>query len=227
MKPSKRTVGAMLVFLYMLLVVFDIISNRISGMAYLILVPVACTGLLLWLGKRELLTILIVFAVVAVSTWTEILYEHFHNIEIDRFQTFWGRLGVFGLSLALFVLFRHLLYNAFQLFCRNLWKVLGKKGVLKAVFSFCVVWLSLLYLFALLYASAYAAQADRAFHVPREVSLGDFFYFSVVTATTLGYGDIYPTGTLTVSLSMAQVILSILTVSIYLGVVVSRVAQTE
>jgi len=74
--------------------------------------------------------------------------------------------------------------------------------------------------FSLMYAATYAFDA-AAFPAIADNSLGNFNYFSFVTMTTLGYGDIAPA----TDLPRAMVVFETLIGQIYLVVVVARVVS--
>jgi hypothetical protein len=54
---------------------------------------------------------------------------------------------------------------------------------------------------------------------PEVWSFWDFFYFSVITQTTVGYGDILPNATLVRSLVVAQILLGLVIVTFAINVV--------
>ena len=79
-------------------------------------------------------------------------------------------------------------------------------------------YLSLGIAFSLIYAAIFSADAD-AFRSVTGVGLADFNYFSFVTMTTLGYGDITPVTDLARAVSVLQTVIG----QIFLVVVVARV----
>ena len=74
--------------------------------------------------------------------------------------------------------------------------------------------------FSLFYAAANGFDAN-SFPAVEGISLGDFNYFSFVTMTTLGYGDVTPATELPRALTVLQTILG----QIFLVVVVARVVS--
>ncbi len=57
--------------------------------------------------------------------------------------------------------------------------------------------------------------------VHRKMGFSDYFYFSVVTATTLGYGDICPKNGIASVAVCVQVVVTVLTVSLFISAIVS------
>ena len=74
--------------------------------------------------------------------------------------------------------------------------------------------------FSLMYAAVYAADPS-SFPAISDGRLGDFNYFSYVTMTTLGYGDIAPASELTRAMAVVHTLVG----QIFLVVVVARVVS--
>jgi hypothetical protein len=79
--------------------------------------------------------------------------------------------------------------------------------------------------FALSYWGLSELNPENGLHYPEwdhAISLGDAIYFSVVTETTLGYGDFAPMG-----LSRALVVLQVITGLVLAGIIVARITSAE
>lgn len=83
--------------------------------------------------------------------------------------------------------------------------------------AFMVFYGSITYLFSLMYYSA----ATLGFKLVSAESFIDYLYFSVITVTTLGYGDIKPLDTFTKCLSMIEVSFGVIFLAAILTVVLS------
>jgi hypothetical protein len=64
-----------------------------------------------------------------------------------------------------------------------------------------------------------------SFYSDKPLVLLDFFYFSAVTATTLGYGDISPADSLAKLLTIIQVFISMVIVALYFGLVINKIQE--
>ena len=76
--------------------------------------------------------------------------------------------------------------------------------------------------FALLYHSSYKLDPGSFSHQVTPLRFHDFLYFSVVTITTLGYGEIVPKAGVTKLLTVIEVLGSVLFLLIYLAYIMSN-----
>lgn len=100
---------------------------------------------------------------------------------------------------------------------QNLLKLLAFKNIRSLIISFLVVYVSFIFFFALCYATIYKFIPD-SFESSQSLSFFDITYYSVVTITTLGYGDIRALHWVSRLLSMIEVIVGLGLVVIYVGI---------
>ena len=84
-------------------------------------------------------------------------------------------------------------------------------------------YLLIILIFGILFYSIYHLDPNSFYPSDGSLKFYDFFYFSVVTITTLGYGDIHPeslTGKILVSM---EVLISILILLVYLNYMISKI----
>jgi hypothetical protein len=86
--------------------------------------------------------------------------------------------------------------------------------------AFVIGYIVIVFVFAGLYAAVWRHDPS-SFSMGNNASLGDFFYFSSVTASTLGYGDIVPCKPAARMLACLQVAFAIGWITIVLAVVAS------
>ncbi len=100
----------------------------------------------------------------------------------------------------------------------NIFRIL--RQMWEALAAFLLGYAALVFIFACFYAAAWRFDPVRAFggsdafHNP---SFADFAYFSVVTMSTVGYGDVIPANALTRSLACIEVVLGIGWVTVVLS----------
>lgn len=87
------------------------------------------------------------------------------------------------------------------------------------VLSVFMIYLSVASIFAAIYRYL-SLWTENAFNQPLESTL-DAFYFSVVTMTTLGYGDIHPLSPLAKVLVIVEVLSGVMLLAIMVGVAIS------
>ncbi len=107
----------------------------------------------------------------------------------------------------------------------NLRETLGSWAVVKALVSFLISYFIFIFIFALVFASIYLVKGPMSFYSDKPLVLLDFFYFSAVTATTLGYGDVTPVANVAKLLTIIQVFLSMVIVALYFGVVITKIQE--
>jgi len=102
----------------------------------------------------------------------------------------------------------------------------------KAIAFFAVVYVGIVLVFSLWFNASYlgGTEDDPAFKIASQgqASWGDFVYFSFVTITTLGYGDIAPLHTLPKVLVVLETLIGVGGVVVYIGMmlhVASRAAE--
>jgi hypothetical protein len=107
--------------------------------------------------------------------------------------------------------------------------VLGKvfrilQQMWEALAAFLLGYGVLVFIFACFYAAAWQYEPSTAFRGVDAVhhpSFADFVYFSVVTMSTVGYGDVIPANTITRSLACIEVVLGVGWVTVVLGAAVA------
>jgi len=127
----------------------------------------------------------------------------------------WGYAAFFALSF-LYVGFRTVVLSTFS-------ELIGKareiSSLFDRVFSIFIIYL----LVALMFSSIYRFLSHwepSSFNAPLE-SWMDSMYFSVVTITTLGYGEIHPTQAISKILVVSEVLLGLLLLVVMLGTAIS------
>lgn len=94
---------------------------------------------------------------------------------------------------------------------------------LKRLGSFFITFLFVVIVFAAIYSLIYQFDGDTFSSSHSEtIKCTDFLYFSIITITTLGYGDICPVGTIAKFLTSIEVFMGIIIVAGYLSLVISN-----
>jgi hypothetical protein len=100
----------------------------------------------------------------------------------------------------------------------NIFRILQQMW--EALAAFVVGYAGLVFIFACFYAAAWQydpATAFRGVDAVHHPSFADFVYFSVVTMSTVGYGDVIPANAITRSLACIEVVLGIGWVTVVLS----------
>jgi Ion channel len=100
----------------------------------------------------------------------------------------------------------------------NIFRILGQMW--EALAAFLLGYAGLVFIFACFYAAAWQyepATAFRGVDAVHHPSFADFVYFSVVTMSTVGYGDVIPANAITRSLACVEVVLGIGWVTVVLS----------
>lgn len=90
----------------------------------------------------------------------------------------------------------------------------------EALAAFLVGYIGIVLVFACFYAAAWQYDHSDAFHgvvVGTTPRFGDFLYFSIVTMSTVGYGDVFPTDAVTRVLACFEVVLGVGWVTVVLS----------
>lgn len=219
--------------------------RRFLGLA---LIP---TGMVLFLGSKWILASPIVFAWLGWSTfWTGmafVIYRWWSSIVwfLGVFYTYnWvyllltpykSPLGWFDPSLKvkrpsiilalisgapLIAAFYYLNQSGVPVALKNLSQIFRLKKIKDTIVSFILFYLFTVFFFTLCYATVNKVK-PRSFQPSEDLSLFDFTHYSVVTISTLGYGDIKPVHWTARLLSMAEVLFGIGLIVIYVGVAIA------
>ena len=95
------------------------------------------------------------------------------------------------------------------------------KYIMKKVFNVLSVLLFITFFFALLYSVIYLNNPNSFTPNDGNLSLFDFLYFSIVTITTLGYGDIQPVSPLAKSVCIIEVLVGVFVLLVYVSLVIT------
>lgn len=125
--------------------------------------------------------------------------------------------GVFGFLGYFYYIWRHGVPTGLQ----SLSRVFQVREIKDIIVSFFLFYLGLIFLFGMAYASIRKFMGPHTFMPHEGLSLWDFFYYSAVTITTLGYGDIRPISGIARLLSVIEVLIGIALLAIYVGVTIS------
>lgn len=190
-----------------------------AGEGFLIAAPIYNKSAL-----RSLVIFLMMLSALCVIYWTYLLTVSLQTIQIERQSNllFLTMLGVAPLM----TIFLYLTFGGAITALRNLTKVFRAKGIKDIVISFLVFYPLTIFFFALFNGTIYKFKPD-SFQPSEGLSLFDFIYYSVVTITTLGYGDIRPLHWATRLLSMVEVVIGIVLIVVYVGISASVVLREE
>jgi hypothetical protein len=162
-------------------------------------------------------------------------------------MVFWGAYAFFGIELwnshlkykweplifslittVSFLIMRFLLVHQIISFIKYFRKILNNRDVIKAIVAFIIVYFGIILFFSMIYAIIYRIYGLQSFktEIPN-LNFLHFFYFSVVTSTTLGYGDITPKSPVAITTCIIEVIVSVILVGLYLGAVISSLSNSK
>jgi hypothetical protein len=102
----------------------------------------------------------------------------------------------------------------------EVWIYLREMGVF--LVGFTVGYLALALLFAGWFWSIWKVWPADSFNISADATFGDFFYFSVVTIATLGYGDITPKSAPARALVLSEVVLGVGWITVVFAAVMSH-----
>ena len=105
----------------------------------------------------------------------------------------------------------------------DLRKIIGKIFQ-QAPLVYGLVYLSLIPLYAIIYALLPDGHLDLGENSSKTVSVA---YFSVVTITTLGYGDILPKTDIAMLLAASESVLGVLFIGLFLNAIATKRDQTS
>lgn len=107
---------------------------------------------------------------------------------------------------------------------QNLLKLFALENIRNLIISFVGIYISFILFFAFCFANVYKFIPD-SFGASQSLSFFDITYYSVVTITTLGYGDIRALHWVSKLLSMIEVIIGLGLVVIYVGITASIILR--
>lgn len=102
--------------------------------------------------------------------------------------------------------------------------LIDQRKVLRRTSYFIIAYLLISFNFAL----AFSLLGPQYFHFSvsnENIKFIDYLYYSFITISTIGYGDIYPTKSLSKILTMFEILLGLLTISLGIGYIVSSKAD--
>lgn len=102
----------------------------------------------------------------------------------------------------------------------EVWLYLREMGVF--LVGFTVGYLALALLFAGWFWSVWKVWPADSFNISADATFGDFFYFSIVTIATLGYGDITPKSAPARALVLSEVVVGVGWITVVFAAVMSH-----
>ncbi len=184
-------------------------------------------------------TIIIIATVVSFGFWFKALLDYNIGVSSNRPMTFPSGLLVLLVFGIFYLAFRYVIIRtAVDIFT----KLYKDRQAWRTLLALLVFYSFMLVIFGMIYAQIGKTYGEEAFNyrpnyemtenvspdmgnlsktVKKKMEFGDYFYFSVVTATTLGYGDICPKNGIASVVACVQVVVTMITASIFIGAIAS------
>lgn len=168
-----------------------------------------------------------------------LLYALKKNQKLKSFVSFWV-LGSFVISIFGNIFFASTLqmvafnyFRVYEIFLINFWMFVFRQGATKATgdiqendirlfLLLFVQYFTVIFCFSGLYYSQCTVN-PLAFNQPELINYIDFVYFSFVTITTLGYGEIFPCCTTTKLLVCIELLAGMLFILLFITTILSKI----
>jgi hypothetical protein len=205
------------------LLIVDVVLNVIPGYVFIAL---GVVGLFIILDvKSALLYIVLMAANGGVILLTLRVAGELDRTMVSPFATLGRRALMAALCFGLPAIVVSTRRNILAL-VRATTAFIRTREVFTTVVGFVVTYVALIFAYALAFAGIYLANGAASFKTDRPPKLTDFCYFSAVTATTLGYGDIVPIDPSAKLLAITEAVGGVILVGLYLGVIIGSIVPT-
>src|SRR5262245_33296831 len=207
----RRPIGAALFSVAALLTTYDLVTpgGVRSANAFVIAFGISAVGCVMLYGlRRGVFLIAAVVIAIAIYAYIDYLAAALRGTHVTPDATHGERVVTASICLLIGLLVV-LMPERIMALGRATRHFFRQRGIAAIVVAFIASYLSMILAFAITFASIYLSAGAHAFHCPAPPSFWDFVYFSAVTATTLGYGDITPVSNAAKILAVTEALISV------------------
>lgn len=214
---------AIVIGIYFLVVIFLLWIRRIDIIVYIIvalyLINILLKGAISHFDVEWWAENTFGFLSATFFFWVGYIYMKLYNTTFIKFMSsslkqWW----VIVLLVVLGLAFRYIIF-AFAIVIKYIKSLFINKKVVKTVLAFLAIYVFIIAVFALIYASIFV-RWPNSFEVATPVGIMDFVYFSAAQAVASGYKQISPVSSLAKFLTLIEIFFFVFAVTLFLGNVI-------